>query len=184
MLPKEIIKKIEEKLGMEIKYPNQCEILVQAIEDATGQILGLSTVKRMLGFTDEQRIPRQSTMDILSKFLGYKDAALMSKDINEDSDISDFTWMDSVEPEDLEEGTQIQVTYEPKRLLILTYLGGYKFIINESKNSKLDKGDILEIHQLVRGMELAVKHVWRNGEDLGAYTGAKQGGLTSIEVFN
>ena len=184
MLPQEIVKKIEAKLGMEINYPQQCEIVAQAIEDETGQTLGVSTVKRMLGFLNEDRIPRQSTMDILSKFLGYKDAALMSKDISKDSEISDFTWMECVEPEDLKEGTQLQITYDPQRLLILTYLGDNKFIVNESKRSKLEKGDVLEIHQLVVGHELLVNDVTREGKSKGSYTGAKQGGLTSIEIFN
>lgn len=184
MLSKEIIKKIEEKLGMEIKYPQQCEIVAQAIEDTTGQTIGISTIKRMYGFINEERIPRQSTMDIISEFLGYKDYKLMAKDLHEDSDISDFMWMESVEPENLSVGTQLQITYDPKRLLILTYLGDYKFIVNESKRSKLQKGDTLEIHQLVVGHELVVNDVIRDGESKGSYTGAKQGGLTSIEIFN
>lgn len=184
MLPQEIIKKIETKLGMEIKYPQQCEIVAQAIEDETGQTLGLSTVKRMFGFVNENRIPRHATMDILSRFLGYKDAKLLAKDMNSDAEISDFTWLESVEPENLKEGTQLQITYDPQRLLILTYIGDNKFIVNESKRSKLEKGDTLEIHQLVVKHELLVNNVWRNGQNLGSYTGAKQGGLTSIEVFN
>lgn len=184
MLSQEIRKMIEDKLGMEIKYPNQCEVVAQAIEDVTGQTIGLSTIKRMYGFINEGRIPRQSTLDILSAYLGYKDYKLMAKDLNEDSDISDFMWMDSVEPENLAVGTQLQITYDPKRLLILTYLGDFKFIVNESKRSKLQKGDTLEIHQLVVGHELVVNEVIRDGESKGSYTGAKQGGLTSIEIFN
>lgn len=184
MISKELIKKIEEKIGMEVRYPQDCDVIAQAIEDETGKTLGSTTIKRMFGFVNENRIPRLSTMDILAQFLGYSNFELMAKDINEDTDISDFTWMETVEPEKLAEGTQLQITYEPNRLLILTYLGNNKFIVNESKRSKLQKGDTIEIHQMVVGHELVVKHVWRNGQDFGSYTGAKQGGLTSIEIFN
>lgn len=184
MLNREIIKMIEEKLGMEIQYSQQAEIVAQAIEDATGQVLGVSTIKRMWGFVNENRIPRNQTMDIIAQYLGYHNYKELSHDINEDTQISDFEWMEQVNPEDLTVGSQLQFTYDPKRLVILTYLGDSKFIVNESKNSKLQKGDTLEIHQLVVGHELLVNEVIRDGKSLGSYTGAKQGGLTSIEIFN
>lgn len=183
MLSQDLIKKIEEKFGMEVRYPEDCNALSQAIFDKTHKVLGTTTLKRAFGFLEKDRIPRKSTMDILAEFLGYPNYKLMAKDMNEDTDISDFQWTETLEPEKLEEGTQLQITYDPNRLLVMTFLGKNQFIVNESIHSKLLKGDILEIHQLVVGHELVVNRVIRNGKDLGSYTGAKQGGLTSIEIF-
>lgn len=186
MLSQEIKKMVEEELGMELRYPADCLVLSQAIFDKIHKVIGETTLQRAFGFFEKERDRKQrdSTMDILAEYLGYPNYKLMAKDMNEDTDISDFQWTETVEAENLKEGTQLQITYDPNRLLVFTYLGANKFIVNESIRSKLQMGDILEIHQLKVGHELLVNRVIRDNKDMDSYTGAKQGGLTSIEIFN
>lgn len=183
-ISKELRKMIEDRLGTPIKYSSDCEILMQAIEDATGERLGLTTVKRLFGFTgDKQGNPRGSTMDILAQFLGYADLKDMVRRLGDASDISMFEPVDEIVAEDLEDGTQIQITYDPGRLLVLTYIGGCRFIVNESQRSKLQKGDKIRVTHFTKGFEMIASEVIRDGENLGSYTAAKDGGLTSLEVI-
>lgn len=182
-LSKELKKKIEERLGSPLTYSADCERLATAIEDATGERLGVTTIKRMFGFAGEQVEPRGTTMDIIAQYLGYADMKDMTRQLGDASDISMFTPVDEVNVSTLTQGTQIQLTYDPDRLIVITYIGEFWFIINESIGSKLRKGDRIRLTQLATGFELLITDVVRDGSNLGSYHAAKNGGLTSLEII-
>ena len=183
MINQEIIKKIEEKFGKKLLYSQDCEALSEAILEQTGERIAVSTLKRMAGFVSKKCQPRLSTMDIIARFIGYPSYRLLSQEVNNDTEISDFAWVEELESKSLKEGTQLQLTYDPGRVLVLTYLGNDTFIVNESYKSKLQQGDKVTISHVTKGFELLVSDVMRNGESLGPYQAAKAGGLTSIELF-
>ncbi len=182
-LSKQLKKKIEERLGTPLKYSADCDRLAAAIEDATGERLGVTTIKRMFGFAGEQVEPRGTTMDIIAQYLGYANMRDMTRQLGDAADISMFSPVDKIYVADLPEGTQIQLTYDPRRLLVITYLGDFWFIINEAIGSKLRKGDKIRLTQLAKGFELLVTDVVRDGSNLGSYHAAKDGGLTSMEII-
>ena len=184
MITEALKEKIEEKFGRKLRYSADLDALAQAIVDETKENLGVSTLKRLLGFVSQEVVPRRSTLDIIAQYCGYPNYSLMAYDIGTDTEISDFTVVDEIVSSELEEGTMVQVTYDPNRVLVLTYLGNDYFIVNESQKSKLQKGDHLKITHLTKGFELKVGEVIREGKNLGSYTGAKQGGLTSVEIIN
>lgn len=184
MLNKEIIKKIEDKFKSEIKYPGQCDALAQAIFDETKITIGVTTLKRLFGFVADERKPHVSTLDVIAKYIDYPNFKLLVKDMGEDCDISMYQPIESLDSEGMTVGTQVQITYDPQRLVIMTYIGDNQYVVNESKNSKLEKGDILTIVQFVIGSAFYCKDVIRENKSLGPYLGAKQNGLTSIEIIN
>lgn len=153
-----------------------------AIEEETGQALSTTTLKRMLGFVNGPAQPRMSSLDILAQYLGYPTYSLLAKDIGENTEISEFRPVEKIDSEDLMPGEQVQVAYNPNRLLVLSYLGRNEYLVNESRGGKLLKGDKLSIAGFYIGFELLVSDVQRDGEHLGPYVAAKQGGLTSIEI--
>lgn len=91
--------------------------------------------------------------------------------------------MESIDSADLLPGERIQVTYHPNRLLTLSYIAENRYIVNESRGSKLLKGDILTIAGFYVGFELLISDVERDKKHLGSYQAAKQGGLTSVEII-
>ena len=184
MAKSEILKKIESRFGREIRYSQECEALSEAIFEVTGERLGITTLKRMFGLVGEKVVPRKSTMDIIAQYTGYSDYSGMLKDMGDDTQLSAFTPVDGIDVSELEDGTQVQIAYRPNRLLIMTYLGDFRFIINESHNSKVVKGDTLKITHLNNGFELVVLEVVRDGVNLGQYVAAKDGGITTIEIIN
>ena len=183
MNTEELKKMLEEKLGRKIEYDSDLGVLSQAIEDKIGENVSHNTLRRIFR-EDIVMKHRSSTMDVLAHYLGYKNYELLLKDCGEDADISIFTPVDSIDMENLKQGTQVQFTWEPGRMIVASYMGHFKFIVNDVIGSKnIQKGDILEISQLAVGFELYVVNVERNGENLGAYHAAKQGGLTTIEII-
>ena len=180
----EVIKRIKNKIGIGMTYNRDFETLAQAIYDTTGEMLGVSTLKRLFGFKMEKVVPRESTMDILSRYLGYSDYKMMIKDLGPDADISLFTPVDSIESADLKAGIQVQLTYDPNRIFLMTYLNENKFIVNEIEGSKnIKQGDILTISQVAVGFPLIVSQVNRGGKNLGKYVAAQERGLKSIELM-
>lgn len=180
----EILRRLKEKVGLEMGKSSDFETLSQSITDSTKENLSVNTLKRIFGFKTEKVVPRLSTMDIIAQYLGYSDHETMIKDLGEDADISLFTPIDCLEVQELEKGTQIRVAYDPNRVFFLTYLGDFRFIVNEVEGSKnIRKGDLLTITQLAVGHRFVIAHVIRNGEDLGAYESAKFKGLKSVEII-
>lgn len=182
MLPQSIISKILAKYGKDEVYSADCASLAGKIG------IGETTVKRMLGLVGENspeknRTPHVSTMDILGKWLGYDNYKALLREIGEQDYSSEFTSIESIDVRDLDDGTQVQIKYEPARVIVMTYLGNGTFMINESRNSKLQKGDRVKLSYLVLGQELIVKEVMRGERNHGGYRGAKDGGLTSIEII-
>ena len=184
-LDKEIKKKVEAKFGRDLKYSVDCKDLSDEIEKATKQRLSRSTLERLFGMVAKDVVPHRSTLDILAEYIGYPSYQHLADELNLPTIISDFESVEQLVAEDLEEGTQIEIRYEPDRLILMSYLGGSLFLINEIHGSKnLKKGDKLRITNFVLGYELLIADVERNGEHLGQYKAAKIGGLTSIEIFN
>lgn len=182
MLPQSIINKILAKYGKDEVYSSDCASLAGSIG------IGETTVKRMLGLVGEnspekRRTPHVSTMDVLSKWLGYDCYKSLLKEIGEEDSSSEFTSLECIHVADLDEGTQIKIKYQPARVIVMTYLGGGEFIINDSKNSKLMKGDRIQLTHLVLGHELLIREIIRNDHNIGGYRGAKDGGLISLEII-
>lgn len=184
MLSKEIIKRIEQEFGKKLRYNSDCDALSEAVFEKTGERLSRSTLERMFGLVGKQVVPRKSTLDILASYLGYSSYEMLVKDIGEYNDISDFMHVEEIVSSDLPEGSQIQFTYEPKRRFVLTYLGNNNYVVDEVYGSRnIQKGDRLTVSHIVKGYELIVSGIERNGLNLGAYTMARSGGVTSIEVL-
>lgn len=180
MLPQSIQKMILDKLGIKNISSRDCAYIGSKLD------VSETTAKRLFGFIGEaerNRIQHTSTMDRISQFLGYENYNSLLKNIGELDYSSEFTAVKSIEASNLDEGSQIQVRYDPSRVIVMTYIGDYYFLINESKNSKLIKGDRIRLTNLVLGQEMIVSEVIRNGKSLGGYRGAKDGGLTSLEII-
>lgn len=184
MISDKIRQMIMEKFNAPLLYPQQCEALAMAIKETTGQTLGTTTLKRMLGFVKGSGGSRASSLDIIAQYLGYRDYNLLCKDLGEDTDISDFRGVESFDSADLEAGERVRICYEPDRELILSYLGNNRYVVEESKGSKLLRGDKLIIAGFYVGFALLVSDVEREGVHRGAYQAAKQGGLTEIEIIS
>lgn len=183
MINEKVRQLIMERFKSPLQYPQQCEALAMAIKEATGQTLGTTTLKRMMGFVAGAASARPSSLDIIAQYLGYPDYNLLVKDLGEDVEISDFRAVESIDSADLEAGEQIQLTYHPNRVLVLTYIGDNRYVVNESRGSKLLKGDKLMIAGFYVGFELLISDVERSGRHLGSYQAAKQGGLTGVEIL-
>lgn len=175
---------IKEKIGLKMARSNDFDVLAQAIKDATGENLGVNTLKRFFGYNSKVVEPRSSTLDVIAQYLDYPDYETLAKTISEDSDFSSFTDIECIEVQDLKADSVVRISYDPKRVMTLKYIGDFKFVVNETVGSRnIHKGDVLTITQLAVGHRLVAAHIYRDGQDLGAYESARHNGLRAVEII-
>ena len=176
-LPFHIIQLLKARSGNELRQPSDCEYLSLDIEGKTGVRIGATTLKRLLGFAQDERMPHVSTLDAIARYLGYAHWDELSQ--IEDKGNSDF----EVRSADLRLGAFVGIAYLPDRIVRLQYLGDQRYRVVESINSKLQANDEVEIQNFVLHHPLLVLHVWRNGESLGQFTAGRVSGLSSVKVL-
>lgn len=181
-LPFHIVQLLKAKSGSELRQPSDCEILSLDIESKTGVHIGSTTLKRLVGFAQDERTPHASTLDAIARYLGYAHWEELTK--IEDAGNSGFDSSDEeVRSAELPVEACVEITYLPDRLVIMQYLGSQRYRIVESQNSKLQTDDEVEIQNFVLHHPLLVLNVWRNGESLGQFTAGRVSGLSSIIVI-
>ena len=182
MLDRKIIEKLEKK---ENKGKSLTTTDCQWLAGKIG--IGETTLKRMLGFTSDcGRTPHRSTLDIIARFLGYKDYRTLALDLElAEVVISDFDERDAIETATLKIGDIVELSYLPNRIFTLKYVGDSRFILENVENSRnLLAGDIVRITHMEKGFPLYISEVIRDGKNLGAYEAGKNGGLTSIQFIS
>ena len=180
-LPFHIIQLLKEKSGNALRIPSDCEYLSLDIESKTGVRIGATTLKRLLGFAQDEREPHTSTLDAIARYLGYAHWEELSQ--IEDKGNSDFDTPDEeIRSADLQPDVNVEIAYLPDRRLKLQYLGNQRYRVVESENSKLWVGDEVEIQNFVLHHPLLVLNVWRNGVSLGQFTAGRVSGLSSIKI--
>ena len=171
-----IREKLSERSGIGIRLSRDCELLVLDIESATGEHIGVNTMKRLLGFIADERTPRTATLDVIARYLGFEDWETLRL-VDENSSNSSFDDRDEYLACYLEPGQQLAIFYPPNRRLIIEHQDGNRFRVLESENSKLLPGDMLTLTHIVRGYPLLVAEVIRGGQNLGAFTAGKAQGI-------
>lgn len=181
-LPFHIVQLLKQKSGSDLRQPSDCEILSLDIESKMGIHIGATTLKRLVGFAQDERTPHTSTLDAIARYLGYAHWDELSKiedQGNSNFDVAD----DEVRSADLLPGTIVEITYLPDRKLTFEYFGDNRYRVTDSENSKLQKGDEMEILIFILHHPLLVVNVWRDGESLGQFTAGRVSGLSSIKLL-
>ena len=169
-LEKHIIRWIEKQCGRRIYRSADCEYLALDIESLTGEHIGVNTVKRLLGFINDEHAPRITTLDIIARYLGCETWDQMQKHKLMHGG-SGFTGRrKEVVVRLLEPGRRILITYFPERSVEIEYLGDFQFIVLKSENSKLIQNDRLFLTHIIEHYPLYVSEVIRDGESLGTFS--------------
>ena len=181
-LPFHIVQMLKDMSGNDLRLPSDCEYLSLDIASKTGVRIGATTLKRLVGFANDEREPHTSTLDAIARYLGY--AHWQELSAIEDKGNSDFDSSDEeIRSADLQPDAIVEITYLPDRKVRMRYLGNYHYKIVDSENSKLQVGDELEVQNFVLHHPLLAMNVWRHGESLGQFTAGRVSGLSSIRIF-
>lgn len=172
-----ILQLLAQKSGRDLRHSADCEFLAFDIESVTGDHIGVNTLKRLLGFIDDEREPRVTTLDIIANYLGFE--YWESLRVYDDKSNSSFeSETDEIRVAELTVGCVVQISYLPDRRIEMKFLGDNCFRILASENSKLLAGDEISLTHIVQGYPLLVSEVVRDGQSLGSFTAGKAQGIT------
>lgn len=158
----QIVEKLKEKSGLSFDKSKDFELLCDDIFQKTGRTIGLTTIKRLLGYISDDRHTNDYTLNTIGIYLGFSSWEEMCSTLRVDSD-----WCFEDEAyyiEDLNENTTIRVKYLNRTVLfeVLTYQGSKVLQVKEAENSSLKQGDILFVEHIRKGEILEAKKVLRD----------------------
>ncbi len=179
-LPFHIVEMLKRTSGSDLRQPSDCELLSLDIASKTGVRLGATTLKRLVGFAVDERMPHASTLDAIARYLGYAhwdELAAVDDEGNSDFEAPDG----EIRSADLQVGDEVEITYLPDRRVVLSYLGDHRYRVVQSEHSKLLAGDEVEVLGFVLHHPLLALQVWRGGTPLGQFTAGRVSGLSSVK---
>lgn len=124
--------------------------------------INAKTLKRFFGYdrTEEDSFIRLYTLDVLAQFAGYDNwnAYLEHLHLLEGSGSGDFKG-EEINANDLKIGDTLQIAWQPNRKSTLKYLGGQRFEITETENSKWQVGDMFLCRHFIKSKPLYVDNL-------------------------
>jgi hypothetical protein len=172
----ELKHRIETNLKRKMKTPTDFIFLSGAVFERTRETMSPTTLKRLWGYLDGADQTRNSTLEILSQFLGFSGWDQFVEEIGKDSG-SEKVLSPHIDATELNVGDKVKVSWRPDRRCTFRYLGDQQFEVERAENSKLKVGNTfycslfilgepLYLSQLVQGKNPPVDFVVGNKDGL------------------
>ena len=175
----ELKKRIENQLKRKVKTPNDFIFLSGAIWERTHQTMSPTTLKRLWGYIDGADETRNSTLEILSQFLGFDNWDNFLESIAKSND-SDPVMAPHIKAEDLKAGDKVFVSWKPDRRCTFRYLGNWQFIVEKAENSKLKEGNTFYASLFILGEPLYLSDLVQNNTPPVAFVVGNKDGLCEL----
>lgn len=169
--------KVEEKVGRTMRLPSDFDMLSQVVFDATNERISTNTLKRLWDYLDGYRTSRRFTLNVLARYVGYRDWEDFCHNIGDSaaSQIFDTHYIDS---DNLSVGTRLTLRWHPGRVVTLEYHGNNEYVVVESQQAKLTAGDSFKCQGFVPGQPLVINGLLHKGINHPInYICGKQGGI-------
>lgn len=175
---------VEQKFGKTVKTPFDFESLEEKIEAKTKEQVSASTLMRIWGYR-QGVATRQSTLDILARYLGYADYVTFCQwmPTKDDEPQSDEVVSRHLRTSDLQVGQQVELTWQPERRCVVQRQKGKSFQVIEAEQTKLSVGDTFECDIFIEGEPLYLSQLVHEGRPPMVYVAGKKSGI-HFEVIN
>ena len=185
----DIRKEVEQKMGLEMQTAPDFVWLSNHIWETVHQKISVNTLKRLWGYLpDEQQVrPMRHTLDVLARFVGYKDLATQQSAVNardKDSNPSDPVRTVHLETKLYGKGLKVELTWKPDRRVLIEKIDdkGVTFRILESEKSKLSVGDTFDCPLIIENEPLYLSNLVHRGASPISYIAGRLGGI-HFQVF-
>lgn len=176
-------KAVEKKFGHVIECRGDFSALAFKIEQSTHEHIAENTLRRIWGKLDGYNTVFTRTLDVLSKYAGYKHWTAFCDNLKSatSSESAVVKGENSIKAEDLRIGERIRIGWMPDRLCVVEYQGGRTFKAIECINSTLQDGDSFECSMMLKNYPLFVDNLVHGGELCQRYSMGLGNGLTTME---
>ena len=176
---------LEQRVGQQLQSPADFQLLIQQIWEKNHAVLSLSTIKRLWGYVESNGAPRLSTLNTLAKFLDFADwnAYLVALEQRGGTESAMFTG-EGIQTADLQAGDRIAVAWQPNRQCTFRYLGDNQFVVEDSKNAKLQQGTTFSAARFMIAQPMYLDNILLADGTRTSYVAGKRNGLTSVTKIN
>lgn len=162
VLNNQIIDRLKEKSNLSLDKAKDFTVLSASILDETNRYMGVTTIKRLLGYINDCRKTNEYTLNTIAIYLGCKSWKELCSSLRIDSD---WNFEDErVYVSDLEIGKLVSVIYWNRKVTfeVVEFKGNKALKVTKVLNSSLKVNDILIIDCLEVGKILEAKEVYRD----------------------
>jgi hypothetical protein len=171
---------IENTIGTRMRTPRDFDLLAKSIFNETRSQLSPTTLKRLWGYLQEKenQTARISTLNILSRYIGYTDWETYCKfQLDNGECESDFLPNNCLNVKSLLKGDEVRLMWHPDRCVTIQYIGLCMFRVTKSLNSKLSENDTFICEHIVENVPLMLSNLIHNNGDPVNYICGKRGGV-------
>ncbi|MDO4930744.1 MAG: hypothetical protein Q4E59_06395 [Bacteroidales bacterium] len=170
--------RVEAVMNSRMQTPRDFDTLSEAVFGRMRTLISPTTLKRMWGYIDEPVQPRRSTLDVLSRFVGYPDFRRFSEGLATAAEVqSDVTLAYSINTTMLSRGSRITLRWLPDRRCRVRHLGDGRFEVEEAENTKLSVGDTFRCLLMVEGEPLYLDALVHLGQPPVTYIAGRKDGI-------
>ncbi|MBP5315482.1 MAG: hypothetical protein J6Y87_06410 [Muribaculaceae bacterium] len=177
-----LINEIENAVGKKLTIPSDFDYLSDCVLKRNRAYVSRTTLMRLWGYISENVRPSRTTLDILSRFVGYSgwEEFVAKHDGSpancEPPSIPVFGRRLSV-GDDLLVGDIVRLLWQPERVCDVVYLGDLKFRVVASVNTRLREGDTFQMSVIVEGEPLYLDNLRQADRPPIAYVCGKISGV-------
>ena len=177
--------RVESPFGKKLSVHADFLALVAVIEMEQRQHISESTLERVWGYsTRGYDTISLHTLDVLAQYAAgcyWEDfCRLLHAESGSESELFN---VEHISSNDLSVGDRLQIGWLPDRLCVVRYLGENRFVAEECKNSKMQKGDTFSCLQFSLGKEVVLADLHPAGTPenrLKMYSVGSKNGLTTL----
>ena len=158
----QIRKAVEARFGHVPSGPADFGELSIAIFKTTGERISSDTLSRIWGYKKGYSSVRQSTVRVLEQYAKA----------NEESD---FIHSNAIHADECKKGDRVRIAWLPDRVCVLSYLGNYRWRVEEAINGKLQVGNTFSCRTMAQNHPLIVDHLHTRDADYEGYAISKNG---------
>lgn len=162
ILNKSTIEDIKQVSGLYFDKAGDYGLLSMKILNATGRSIGVTTLKRLFNYINDDRKASAYTMNTIALYLGYNSwkEYVVSKDIDSVWGFDD----DTIYVNNLSIGTTMFIQYLNRKVTfkVIEHEGNKVLQVTGSENSSLKIGDYLYIFKIRKGEFLEAEKVVRS----------------------
>jgi len=153
---------VEVRFGRVPATPADFGELSISILRAIGERISPDTLCRIWGYKKGYSSVRQSTVRVLDRYAHA----------NEESD---FIHTAAIHADECQKGDRVRIAWLPNRVCVLSYLGDYRWRVEEAVNSKLHAGDTFFCRTIAQDHPLIVDHLHTEYANYEGYAISKNG---------
>jgi len=171
---------VERVLGHQLREARDFEYLSECmLKCGSHERLSPTTLKRLWGYLKNEQVQtRPHTLDVLARFVGYKDYDDFCKnDSQNDEEQSGVIIAERIVSRELPRGRKLVIRWLPDRRIVVKHQGNGQFVVLESEHSKLSVGDTFVCHLMLEHEPLYLDQLVHDGMPSMNYVAGQRNGV-------